>query len=378
MAVPAANQAFEEAIKVTPVNSHRYSAVLRDEWCIGTGTSPTICSVAIRNHCELIWHRIVPNGGYTTAVLYRLAITHFAHTHPRRYDATATPISMQLAFLRRTAVGPAVLEVQDTKLGARTSTIHVALLQPSEKGKKKGAQTGSSASSEDGGNLEVKVAGYITVSPATAEVGVSAPSSWTLLPEAIRGSGPQGRVNLAALRETGRDGQWVRLVAPFPKFRRASQQVELYGPDPALGKTPVVDQWARFRPGGNTEARWTNEAVAFLVDMFPMALDGFDSMGKVTKEGGTTDDAAETESAKGKLAKYWYPTVTLNIDFKKRLPASGVEWLYSRVQTKSVRNGRTDLDVIVLDEQGDVVALSTQVGLVVDASRNIGQRKSKI
>jgi hypothetical protein len=154
--------------------------------------------------------------------------------------------------------------------------------------------------------------------------------------------------------------------------------VELYGPDPALGKPPVVDQWARFRPGGNTEARWTNEAVAFLVDMFPMALDGFDSMGKTTKEGGTTDDAAETESAKGKLAKYWYPTVTLNIDFKKRLPASGVEWLYSRVQTKSVRNGRTDLDVVVLDEQGDVVALSTQVGLVVDASRNIGQRKSKM
>jgi hypothetical protein len=40
MAAPAANQAFEEAIKVTPVNSHRYSAILRDEWCIGTGASP--------------------------------------------------------------------------------------------------------------------------------------------------------------------------------------------------------------------------------------------------------------------------------------------------------------------------------------------------
>lgn len=269
---------------------------------------------------------------------------------------------MQLAFLRRTAAGPAVLEVQDTKLGARTSTIHVALLQPSEKGKKKG----------DEENLEVKVAGYITVSPATAEVGVSAPSNWTLQPEPIPGSGPNGRVNLAALRETGRDGKWVRLVAPFPKFRRASQQVELYGPDPALGKPPVLDQWTRFRPGGNTEARWTNEAVAFLVDMFPMALDGFDTMAKAA------DNAAGTESAKGKVAKYWYPTVTLNIDFKKRLPASGVEWLYSRVQTRSVRNGRTDLDVVVLDEQGEVVALSTQVGLVMDASRNIGQRKSKM
>jgi hypothetical protein len=274
---------------------------------------------------------------------------------------------MQLAFLRRTAAGPAVLEVQDTKLGARTSTIHVALLQPSDKGKKK--KNAGSASSGDEENLEVKVAGYITVSPETAEVGVSAPSNWTLQPEPIPGSGPNGRVNLARLRETGRDGQWVRLAAPFPKFRRASQQVELYGPDPALGKRPVLDQWTRFRPGGNTEGRWTNEAVAFLVDIFPMALDGFDTM---------ADKAAGTESVKGKLAKYWYPTVTLNIDFKKRLPASGVEWLYSRVQTRSVRNGRTDEDVVILDEQGEVVALSTQVGLVVDAGRNIGQRKLKM
>lgn len=36
----ASGQAFEEAIKVTPVDSHRYSANLRNEWCIGTGISP--------------------------------------------------------------------------------------------------------------------------------------------------------------------------------------------------------------------------------------------------------------------------------------------------------------------------------------------------
>lgn len=36
-ALPANSPAFEEAIKVTPLESHRYSAFLRDEWCIGTG-----------------------------------------------------------------------------------------------------------------------------------------------------------------------------------------------------------------------------------------------------------------------------------------------------------------------------------------------------
>lgn len=298
----------------------------------------------------------MPHGGYSTAVLYRLAVTHFAHAHPTLYNAPATPISIQLAFIRRTAAGPAVLTVQDTKLGARTSIIHVTLSQVREK---KGPST-----NDVEGELEAKITGYITVSPATAETGISAETAWALHPPAPGGTGPNGRVNLSNLGRTGRDGDWVRIKAPFPQFRRAAQQVELFGPDSGSRGRRVVDQWARFRPGGDKNARWTNEAVAYLTDMFPMALDGLDTM---ASESGVGQE--------NKPAKYWYPTVTLNIDIKKRLPAQGPEWLYSRVQTKVVRDGRTDMDVVVLDEEGDVVALSTQVGLVVSASRNVGKRE---
>lgn len=253
-----------------------------------------------------------------------------------------------------------MLTVQDTKLGARTSTIHVALSQAREK--KKGGTEGDNA------DLEVKVTGYITVSPATAEVGLSADAGWRLSPAALPGSGPNGGVDLATLGRVGRDGGWVRQAASFPQFRRAAQQVELYGPDAALGKRSIVDQWARFRPNGDCEAHWTNEAVAYLTDMFPMALDGLDDVASAASGG--QGQAASAD----KSARYWYPTVTLNIDFKKRLPPQGVEWLYSRVHTKVVRDGRTDINVVILDEQGEVVALSTQVGLVLSASRNVGQR----
>ena len=297
----------------------------------------------------------VPHGGYSTAVLYRLAVTHFAHTHPTLYNVPATPISIQLAFLRRTSAGPAVLTVEDTKLGARTSIIHVTLSQVSEK---------KGPSNKD--ELEAKITGYITVSPSTAEVGISADTAWAPHPPAPSGTGPNGRVNLSNLGKTGRDGNWVKIEPPFPQFRRATQQVELFGLSSAPKGPRVIDQWARFRPGGDKNARWTNEAVAFLTDMFPMALDGFDTM---TSESGVGQE--------NKPAKYWYPTVSLNIDMKKRLPAQGPEWLYSRVQTKVVRDGRTDMDVVILDEEGDVVALSTQVGLVVSSSRNIGKRELK-
>lgn len=72
----------------------------------------------------------------------------------------------------------------------------------------------------------------------------------------------------------------------------------------------------------------------------------------------------------------WYPTVVLNIDFKKALPEAGVEWLFVRAVTKQIRNGRMDIDVVILDEDGDIVALSQHVALAVDSSRNVAKRKN--
>ncbi|KAJ5782795.1 hypothetical protein N7457_004569 [Penicillium paradoxum] len=329
------NPSFEEAIKVTPQGQNKYSAYLRPEWCIGT----------------------VPHGGYTTAVIYKLALTHFAHAHPNQYKSPASPISLQLSFLRRTASGPATFEVEDVKLGARTSTVHIRLLQPSEKRP---------------GQVDTMLAGYVTVSPPDAEVGISAKTGWKPYPAPAPGSRADGSVDLAGLGRTGADGAWVKLAAPFLEFRKAAGQLELYGPGAGEAQQKRsgqmgIEQWARFRPDGDTNGRWTDAAVAYLIDMFPMALDGFDAMSATAaaKEGGSA----------AQKAKFWYPTVTLNVDMKKHLPAEGVEWLYSRIVTKVVRDGRTDLEVTILDEAGDVIALSTQVGLVVSASRNIGTRK---
>ncbi|KAI2791467.1 hypothetical protein POX_c04328 [Penicillium oxalicum] len=348
------NASFVDAIRITPEGNNKYSAHLHRDWCIGTGTDylPPPSSISIsygifhytsekkKRFHDTDQHVIsqpspVPHGGYTAALLYNLALTHFAHAHPKQYDAPATPISLQLSFLRRTAAGPAILHVQDVKIGLRTSTIHVQLLQPSEKAPDQ---------------LAVNVAGYITVSPPSAEV------------------------DLAALARTGHDGAWTKLDPPYADFRRAASQLELYGPGKGQTQqqrtgTMAIDQWARFRPGGEASGRWTDAAVVYLLDMFPMALEGFDTMSAtaVAKEKG--------EPVPESMANFWYPTVTLNIDMKKRLPREGVEWLYSRVVTKVVRDGRTDLEVTVLDEKGEVVALSTQVGLVVSASRNLGSRK---
>ncbi|KAJ6145296.1 hypothetical protein N7470_009191 [Penicillium chermesinum] len=329
--VPPLNVAFEEATRITPQGDNQYTVDLKTEWCIGT----------------------VPHGGYTTAVLYKTAIKHFEYAHPKQYDSPASPISIQLAFLRRTLAGPATILVEDVKIGLRTSTIHIKLLQGSEK--KKGEQ-------------EVKISGYITVSPPSAEVGLSAPSGWELTPAAPPGTLANGGVNFEAW--AGRDATVYRPVKVEAGQGLPQSVIEQSNKfEEERGEKLIGDQWARFRPGQDEKGRWTDAAVVYLTDMFPMMLDGLDRASKSAMA------KAEKTSEEGIKASFWYPTVTLNIDMKKHLPAEGVEWLFSRVVITSVRNGRTDLNVIILDEKGEVVAISTQVGLVVSASRNLGSRK---
>ncbi|KAJ5883974.1 uncharacterized protein N7473_010860 [Penicillium subrubescens] len=316
--MPRLNASFEDAIRITPQGNNKYSADLRSEWCIGT----------------------VPHGGYTTAVIYNLALTHFAHAHPKLFDT------------------PRIPNLPPT-IGARTSTIHIKLLQPSEK---------------KPDQLQVNVTGYITVSPPSAEVGITGTTGWKPLPPPPPGSLPDGKIDFPTLARTGKDGAWEKLSPPFLEFRRAGAQLELFAPGKAEAQqqrtgSMAIDQWARFQPGGDKDGRWTDAAVVYLLDMFPMALDGFDTLSA------TAVAEAQGEPVPEIKAKFWYPTVTLNIDMKKHLPKEGVEWLYSRVVTKVVRGGRTDLDVTVLDQNGEVVALSTQVGLIVSASRNVGTRK---
>jgi len=81
-----------------------------------------------------------------------------------------------------------------------------------------------------------------------------------------------------------------------------------------------------------------------------------------------------TEDKIRRVKGFWYPTVSLSLDIKKALPPEGVEWLFARVRAKQVKNGRYDLEVIIMDETGELVALSNHVVMVMDASRNLAKR----
>jgi Thioesterase-like superfamily len=137
--------------------------------------------------------------------------------------------------------------------------------------------------------------------------------------------------------------------------------------------------------------------LGYVVDMFPQIVEGYLSakeegerqqqqrqqrqgLGKEGREGKERTDSAEVEKKKDEeskrpKARFWYPTLVLNLDIKKALPEpEGVEWLFVRVGAKIIKNGRMDLEILVLDEGGEVVAISTHAGLIMGTERNMAGR----
>ncbi|KAK5100724.1 hypothetical protein LTR70_001375 [Exophiala xenobiotica] len=326
---------FADVLPIRQLESHKYSANFESDWCIGT----------------------VPNGGYVTASFMLVASKHMQLTHSTRKQLHV--VNLHLQFMRRTGIGEAIFTVKDVKLGGRISNLHLTLTQKDERS----------------GKMVEEVMGYIMMSDMSAEDGLSLDSGYEMSPEPLP-------VSLPALVE-GKDANYVRRGRdPFADFRRAGRHMAMHlvRPDKRPSHFPkaMIDQWVLFQPQGR-EGRHTNNALGYIVDIFPQILERYVNAEMEEACLGQDLSAEEAEALiKNRAqpnAKYWYPTLNLNLDVKKLLPEEGVKWLFVRVQAKKIQNGRFDLEVTVLDESGDIVALSTHSALAVDSSRNTTREK---
>jgi hypothetical protein len=58
-----------------------------------------------------------------------------------------------------------------------------------------------------------------------------------------------------------------------------------------------------------------------------------------------------------------YPTLSITTEIKN--DPKGAKWLFMRIETHEIRNGRFDTNVVVVDENGDLIALSKHVSLAL-------------
>ncbi|CAD6447895.1 6ae744e1-aad0-4211-80e7-a9bb5969124f [Sclerotinia trifoliorum] len=325
MTTPASSTAgttFADATKVQQLTSHTYSANFPDDWCIGT----------------------VPHGGFITGVFLQVSTLHFRTTLSAQNQPN--PIILHLEFLRRTQVGPAIFTVQDTKIGRQTSILHITLSQGDR----------------------VEVVGYITHSNTTTEEGASSPHTHVLKPAPLPVSLP--------LLKTNTDPNYHLRELAFSNFRKATKKGYMYLPRTEPSPN-ISDEWIRLSTG----EYWTNESLAFACDMFAIPTEIPNSLNTSTPTRTSPSPYPSPSSstpapAPAPVAKYWFPTLVLNIDFKKSLPQEGIEWLFIRVERKQIKNGRMDIELTAWDETGELVAISNHVALVVGLERNTAERGS--
>lgn len=74
----------------------------------------------------------------------------------------------------------------------------------------------------------------------------------------------------------------------------------------------------------------------------------------------------------GMRVRSWYPTLSLSLEVKQQGPW---EWVGLRVEARRLVNGRFDVDVVIVDERGEVVAVSSHCAIVVDIARNSAKVK---
>jgi acyl-coenzyme A thioesterase PaaI-like protein len=187
-----------------------------------------------------------------------------------------------------------------------------------------------------------EIIAYVTNSNIDTEEGFTFDTEHKLSPPVLS-------VDTSKL-EQDTDPNWKREgEMPFAKFRKASTKVTFYFPRNGQVMKSGVDEWLCFSDGSNFD----HSSIGFVADMFPQIIE------------------RHRDQSQG---PFWYPTLLLNLDIKKALPAEGVKWLQVRAQMKRIKNGRMDLEVFVHDEAGELVALSHHVGFVLDASRNTAAR----
>ncbi|ORY82710.1 thioesterase-like superfamily-domain-containing protein [Protomyces lactucae-debilis] len=74
--------------------------------------------------------------------------------------------------------------------------------------------------------------------------------------------------------------------------------------------------------------------------------------------------------------KGWYPTLSLDLQFKQR-PKKGGKWCYLQVQSESLLNGRFDITTRGYDEDKNLIMVSQHAALRVSAERNLKKRAER-
>lgn len=319
-----------------------YTATVTSAFSVGQGM---IMSSNLSRYTHSHTDRSVPHGGYIATCLLEAAGQYM------KLRNQSDVICAHFEFLDRAEPGSATVLIEDVKIGKQLSTIHLTLYQRNLLSESPWVTPKFSRK---------KVVAYMTCTDLRNQRGLSLPTSFTLQP-----SPPP--IDFDKLSKHGADDNWGLYTSrslEHPGFPiRFWDNLIFYVPLRGQPSRSIVDVWLRLACG----EPFTNSSLAFVADAWPHLVEGYRAF-PGQKPDSQSFPATEI---------HWYPTVVFNFELKKGISPQGTDWLRMRVTAKDIRNGKLDMETLIYDKDGDLIALSNHVNLILSANRNLAKRETK-
>ena len=261
-------------------------------------------------------------------------------------------LTAHFEYPSRTTAGPAIVILEDVKLSRQISTIHLTLWQ---------GGLLSEAPWIDPSLSRRSVLAYATQTNLQTFEGITLPTGYEVTPAAALPPLP----DFEKLKTKDADDGWGE--SKLPKFSgpmRSLRNWSFYMPRGGPLTPGVLDMWIRMASG----ERITQRALPYVVDSFPYNLHHFLATPELRKllleEPQERGETRREEPQEDQRSSLWFPTVVMNLEVKMPLPEEGLEWLAVRVTSKQIKDGKFDLDVLVRDVEGEIVALSHHVAVI--------------
>lgn len=275
-------------------------------------------------------------------------------------------LTAHFEYPNRTSTGPAIIVIDDVKLGRQLSTLHITLWQ--------GGLLPQAPWIDPKVSRRIVLA-YTTHTNLRTFTGISLPTGYEGTPAAELPSLP----NFDTLKTSDTDDHWEESKLPkgylgmMPSLRNWC----FYTPREEPLSPGVLDMWIRLASGENI----TQSALAYVVDSFPhnmhtfLAAPELRALLNAPPEKANDSQVKDVREKDQQRAQMWFPTVVMNIEAKTALPEEGVEWLAVRVSSKQIKDGRFDLEVLVRNLDGEIIALSHHTAMILSIERNTGKKK---
>ncbi|KAI1186297.1 thioesterase family protein [Nemania serpens] len=291
-------------------------------------------------------------GGSVAAMIHHAATTYLA-TDPALVARNQPDIlSLHIEFLRPCNRCNSTITVTPLKLGATTCTIQLQLSQKSQ----------------------IKAVALANSTNFDKPLGPTAPTAWTLLPP------PKPVPDFQKVVAKQPEQHWLpaHLSGEIIPVTRALIILNPRGGFPVDG---TCDGWYGFKEKGDDDDSMDATYLAMMTDVITSMSDTllrneglydahafFRKMEVWAEENPGIPVEVVNSVAQALQASVYNNTVTLDIEFKRRLP-DRLRWIFTRVATNMLRDGRMDLEITMCNDKMELLCSARQLILVLEAQR---------